>query len=130
MIVLKICICDDDKLIHSSLKNSCYKVYDNAQLEINSIFSAEELIHFYEQGDRFDIIFLDIEMAAVTGIEAAEKIRALSPDVIIIFVSSHPNYVFDTFKVEPLHFLVKPFSEQEFNDVFNRAVFWTKSHIH
>lgn len=120
--ILNICICDDDKLIHESLKTSCYKTYNNAQLEINSIYSAEELIHFYEQGNRFDIIFLDIEMATITGIEAAEKIREYSPEAIIIFISSHPNYVFEAFKVEPLHFLVKPFSEQEFNDVFKRAL--------
>lgn len=37
-------------------------------------------------------------------------------------MSGHPKYVFDTFKVEPLHFLVKPFSEQEFNSVFERAL--------
>lgn len=110
--MLKICICDDDRLIHETLKTHCYKIHDNTQLEIDNLFSAEELIHIYEQQVRFDIIFLDIEMAAVTGIEAAEKIKKISPDVIIIFISCHPKYVFDTFKVEPLHFLVKPFSEQ------------------
>lgn len=122
VMILNICICDDDKLIHETLKTYCYKIYDNTQLEIDNLFSAEELIHIYEQQVRFDIIFLDIEMATITGIEAAEKIKKISPDVIIIFISSHQKYVFDTFKVEPLHFLVKPFSEQEFNDVFKRAL--------
>lgn len=124
---MKICICDDDKLIHETLKTYCYKISNNMQLEIQNVFSAEELIHTYEQNVRFDIIFLDIEMATISGIEAAEQIRKISPNVIIIFISSHPRYVFDTFKVEPLHFLVKPLSEQDFSSVFQRALYKYKT---
>ena len=124
---MKICIYDDDKLIHETLKTYCYKISNNMQLEIQNVFSAEELIHTYEQNVRFDIIFLDIEMATISGIEAAEQIRKISPNVIIIFISSHPRYVFDTFKVEPLHFLVKPLSEQDFSSVFQRALYKYKT---
>ena len=50
------------------------------------------------------------------------SVRKKDSKVIIIFISSHPNYVFESFNVEPLHFLVKPISEVEFKNVFFRAV--------
>ncbi len=61
-------------------------------------------------------------MNRLNGIEAAEKIRIIDSRVIIIFISSYPNYVFDVFKVEALHFIVKPINTDEFNSVFERAL--------
>lgn len=119
---MKICICDDDKNVHKCLKEFCRQFLGNNQFEISSIHSAEELINNYEHNIRYDIIFLDIEMLLLSGIEAAIQIKNISPNVIIIFVSNYPKYVFETFVVEPLHFLVKPISEQEFSNVFQRAI--------
>lgn len=120
---LKICICDDDILIHDILKNELLK-YKNmlSEVEIEDLFSAEDLVKQYNHNNNYDIIFLDVEMLELNGIEAAEEIRKKDSKVIIIFVSSHPNYVFESFNVEPLHFLVKPISEAEFKNVFFRAV--------
>ena len=75
-----------------------------------------------ESSKTFDIIFLDIEMGKTNGIEVAGKIKALHPDTIVIFVSSHKNYVFDAFKCEALHYILKPINQMEFEDVFNRAL--------
>ena len=44
------------------------------------------------------------------------------PDIIIIFVSSHRECVFDTFRCEALHFIVKPIDKDDFNEAFRRAV--------
>jgi len=120
---LKICICDDDILIHDILKNELLK-YKNmlSEVEIEDLFSAEDLVKQYNHNNNYDIIFLDVEMLELNGIEAAEEIRKKDSKVIIIFISSHPNYVFESFNVEPLHFLVKPISEAEFKNVFFRAV--------
>ena len=119
---MQICICDDDKLIHKTINLYCQQFSNNFHIEITDLYSAEELINKYQQKIRYDIIFLDIEMAKISGIEAAEKIKKIMPNTIIIFISNHPKYVFDSFKVEPLHFLVKPISEQEFSCVFQRAL--------
>ena len=61
-------------------------------------------------------------MGKINGIDAAAEIRKYSPETIIIFVSSHRNYVFDAFKCEALHYIVKPIKQAEFQDVFNRAL--------
>jgi len=93
-----------------------------SEVEIEDLFSAEDLVKQYNHNNNYDIIFLDVEMLELNGIEAAEEIRKKDSKVIIIFISSHPNYVFESFNVEPLHFLVKPISEAEFKNVFFRAV--------
>ena len=61
-------------------------------------------------------------MGGINGIEAAETIRELALETIIIFVSSHSSYIFDAFRIEALHFLVKPIKEKEFAEVFTRAM--------
>ncbi len=120
---MKICICDDDKAIHQEIKNSLISFFTQETYPIIAdLYSGEEIVSRFEDSDFYDIIFLDIEMGNVNGIEAADEIRKLAPDTIIIFVSSHKNYVFDAFKCEALHYVVKPISKTEFQDVFNRAL--------
>lgn len=120
---MNFCICDDDKVIHHEIyKLILSNIKTNTQIDITHIFSAEELIEKYNQNQFFDIIFLDIEMKSLSGIDAAKTIRDLHPKAIIIFVSNYPHYVFDAFDVEALHFLVKPISPSEFKNVFDRAI--------
>lgn len=117
------CVCDDNKAIHQEIyKLILSNLKINTQIDITHVFSAEELIEKYKQNQFFDIIFLDIEMKSLSGIDAAIIIRDLHPKAIIIFVSNYPHYVFDAFNVEALHFLVKPISPSEFKNVFDRAI--------
>lgn len=120
---MKICICDDDLHIHEEIKQFIGEFFAETDMpEILCCNSGEELLSLYSESKEYDIIFLDIEMAEINGIETAQEIRKFSPDAIIIFVSSHKNYVFDAFRCEALHFLVKPIDKAEFEDVFNRAM--------
>lgn len=120
---MKICICDDNLYIHKEIKRFIAAFFSQTALpEIACCQSGEELLSHYSEGKEYDIIFLDIEMAKINGIETAKEIRKSSPDAIIIFVSSHKGYVFDAFRCEALHFIVKPINQEEFDDVFNRAM--------
>ncbi len=122
-VCLKICICDDEQIIHSEIKALLEKQsLIKETLNIVNFSSGEELLDMYSNNGRFDVIFLDIEMGQTDGIETAETIRNFDKNAIIIFVSSHPNYVFEAFRLEALHFLVKPIKESEFNEVFLRAL--------
>ncbi len=120
---MKICICDDDSFFIGEIRNrlQAFSTVEDG-FHVSDFSSAEELIDHYKNGGYFDILFIDIEMKGINGIEAAEIIRALSPRTIIIFVSAHSDYIFDAFRIEALHFLVKPVTEREFNEVFYRAL--------
>ena len=56
----------------------------------------------------FDIAIFDVELDKMNGIEASRRLRANDKEVVIIFTSSHPEYVFSSFPSEPLNYLVKP----------------------
>ena len=120
---MKICICDDDRVFHNELKKLLLPYFNESNLPIiKDCYSGEELISYCTLSDCFDIVFLDIEMDKINGLETAEEIKRLSPETIIIFVSSHRNYVFDAFRCEALHYIVKPVTQMDFDDVFFRAI--------
>ncbi len=120
---MNICICDDDKIVHQEIRECLSPFFTNSNApDITDCYSGEEIVSHYSRENYFDIVFLDVEMGKINGIEAAGEIRKHAPKTIIIFVSSHRNYVFDSFKCEALHYIVKPITQFEFDDVFNRAL--------
>lgn len=61
-----------------------------------------------------DLVFLDICMEGTSGIETAQQLRRADPKVLIVFVTSSPEYVWDAFPVHPFDYLLKPYEEENF----------------
>ena len=121
--MMRIIICDDENIAREQLKQ-CIEDYneDIPEHEIILYESGEELVADCKKGFSADIVFLDIELNMLDGIDTAKLIRSYDKDAIIIFVSSHDERVFDTFDCEPFHFIVKPFDQTKFHDVFKKAL--------
>ena len=60
----------------------------------------------------YQVVFLDICMEGTNGIETAQRLRAADPDLLIVFVTSSPEYVWDAFPVHPFDYLLKPYKEE------------------
>ena len=120
---MKICICDEDSSFIDEIR-SRLEPFSRAEggFQISSFRKTQELIEYYRDGGHFDILFTDIEMKEINGIEAAEIIRAWSPRTIVIFMSAHSDYIFDAFRLESLYFLAKPVRDRDFSEVFCRAL--------
>lgn len=76
----------------------------------------------YESGDAFlqafpsknhQVVFLDICMEGTNGIETARILRQTDPDLLLVFVTSSPEYVWDAFPVHPFDYLLKPYREEK-----------------
>lgn len=120
---MKICICDDDITVHNEIKEFMLPYFnENDYPSVAVLKSGEELVAHYSTSDPFDIIFLDIKMGRMNGIDTAAEIRKIDPDAIIVFISGYKEYVFDAFRCEALHFMTKPLRKLEFDDVFERAL--------
>ncbi len=70
----------------------------------------------------FDIIFMDIDMPGINGMETAERIRKKGLKTPLIFVTNLPQYAIDGYKVEAIDFILKPMTNADFSMAMNRAM--------
>ncbi|MDE5589625.1 MAG: LytTR family DNA-binding domain-containing protein [Acetatifactor sp.] len=119
-------ICDDGINICSSIENMLLQCggEKNLQLDINIWYTGEGLKDYLEQGNHLDILFLDIELFRMTGIEVGDYIRNQLDDMgmQIIYISGKASYAQQLFRTQPLDFLVKPISQSRIRDVLEAAV--------
>lgn len=114
---MRIAICDDEKPIVQMLDEKIKKLLPDAVTE--KYLSGDELV---ASGCKPDILFLDIQMPGLGGMETAELLRRDNEDMVLIFVTAAEEYVFQAFDVGAFHYLVKPFSDEKFEEVVKRAV--------
>lgn len=106
-------ICDDETFFIEQIKFACEDYLEDICKEIEFVFfkSGEEVIAY--QGEKLDLLFLDIELGGVDGIEVMNQINH-SPYVWrIVFVSTHNEMVWDTFGIKTLGFCRKPVKDTE-----------------
>lgn len=73
-------------------------------------------------GRRFDLVFLDIQLEGINGIETAQIYRQRQEDTVLVFFADTQEYVLQAFDVSAFHYLLKPIEERKFMEVFDRAV--------
>ena len=120
---LKIAVCDDQLEIVHDIKE---KILANQNIgyvkkQVDIFTDAESLWAQYEFGAYYHIVFLDIEMSGMSGIEVAKKIREVDLEVLLIFISGYDKYLLELFEIEPFRFIKKPISEIDFNEVMAKA---------
>ena len=118
---MKIAVCDDISTSRKDIISKVNHVFTN-QVTFCEFASSEELLAEYSNGKKFDIIFLDVEMKVINGIEAGRKIREYDSKAIIIFVSNYPKYAIPAYDCEALYFIVKPIENENFYKVLNKAM--------
>ena len=70
----------------------------------------------------YDILFLDVEMKHLDGMETARRVRELDKDVIIVFITNMAQYAIKGYEVDALDFILKPLNYYTFSMRFTRAV--------
>ena len=61
----------------------------------------------------FTVVFLDIYMGGITGMEAANRLRSFDKECLLVFTTTSPDHAVEGFRVRALHYLVKPYDEEE-----------------
>lgn len=107
--MIKIAICDDDITSIETLKQHI-TTYPNACFKIETFLSGSALLS-YE--DSFDIIFLDIDMPNINGIETAKQLRKKDKKVLLIYITNYSDYSVFAFAVHAFSYLLKPVSQQQ-----------------
>ena len=111
--VFRIAICDDERVCRDQLTSFLlrYAEQHGEQFQVASFESADRLLVNYPKDA--DILFLDIAMGGVDGMEAAHEIRKFDPQVCIIFITSMFQRAIDGYGVKAFGFIRKPVSEAE-----------------
>ena len=114
---MDIAVVDDEKAIREHI---CALIEEQQPgNSIEAYATGEELL---ASGKRFDIVFLDIQMEGMNGIEAARSLRERQGDTVLIFITGIKEYVFDALDLYAFHYLLKPVDEGKFAKVLERAV--------
>ena len=113
---MKIAICDDEKHMRTLLRQKLTAI--SKDIKMTEYADGCELL---AANDCYDIIFLDIDMPKLDGMETAAKLREQGSSSLMIFLTSHEEFVRDAFKVKAFRFLPKPVDEAELNEALNEA---------
>ncbi len=107
---MKCLVADDEELILKDIKRTVLKVLGD-DTEIYEASNSDEVINIINDNN-IPIVFLDIEMPYISGLEVAKKIIEMRPATNIIFVTGHSKYALDVLELYVSGFLMKPVSEK------------------
>lgn len=120
---MRIAVCDDsslDRELTAALLHQ-YFVTRPISNEIIQYESGSDLLHDFEDGMWFDIVFLDIYMNDLLGIDVAHKLRTLGYHRHIVFFTATADFAVDSYEVEAIGYLLKPYSFEKLCLVMNRV---------
>lgn len=116
---LNVMIAEDEFLAKEELLYLLEKEKDIVLLP--SAKTGEELIELYFE-HRPDVLFLDIEMPGLTGVEAAKQIsRSTSKPPLFVFTTAYDSYAIDAFEIEAVDYLLKPFDQPRLQQTLERV---------
>ena len=107
---INIAICDDEQNSLEMIQKELYRASEQLNITIETYLYMDgnkvfDLI--YNNKEDFDILFLDIDMPDISGLEVAKKLREKGSDIILIFISAHEQYVFDSIEYNPFRYIRK-----------------------
>ena len=123
--MLQIGICDDSLEARMTLRAALERLLEGRGIEnqIMEFSSGEGLLKWLDtHRGELDLIFLDIEMRELDGMESARRLRALDIGLQIVFVTGYSEYVYDGYSVGALGYLLKPPKAAQLDDILTRAL--------
>ena len=115
---MKAAIIDDDVKYTQLLQGRLTEMSGQFPLIIETFLSGEA---FLESRDKFDLLFLDIELDGINGLETAEKFREKGEKALIIFLTSHMEFCQNGYLVNAYRFLDKNDDKARFHEAVGSA---------
>lgn len=122
---MRIAVCDDmpKELEKISAALGVYvKAHPEFCFDIDEYGTAMDILNAVEKGIGYDIAILDICMPGILGTDVAGEMLSQSPDMGIIFLTTSNEYAVAAFAMNATHYLLKPFSQEQFDEAMDRAV--------
>ena len=110
---MNILIADDERMMRVGMEKEIRKVRPDATVFVAS--NGNEAIEIFAKVD-ISLVFLDIEMPGMTGLEVAKRIKEVSPETNIIMTTAYPNYAVEAYKMHIGGYLLKPVDAEDIRE--------------
>ena len=119
--MIRIAFCDDEKTFHKEIGEliNKYNVIKHSNVKVESFLSGVSLL---KSSEVFDIIFLDVDMPDVNGIEVGYSLMKRHDPAKVILLTSHSEVYKEGFRINAFRFVTKPIDEDEFFGTLDEAV--------
>ncbi len=122
----RIGICDDERGTCAEIEDNVYRFFSegNYSADIDVWYSGEDCKRSLNGENNYDIIFLDIELPGINGVDVGKSIREeLKNDIVqIVYISSKTGYALDLFQVHPYDFLIKPITYEAMASILSKLL--------
>ena len=120
--MIRIAIVEDEHAYAMQLQGFLrqYEQDNGEGFEVTVFTDGDQIVHKYKS--QFDIILMDVEMKFLDGMSAAEEIRKVDSEVVIIFITNMPQYAIRGYAVDALDYVLKPVSYFAFSQRLSRAI--------
>lgn len=123
--VIKLSICDDQESILLLLQKFILEIsnIEEIPMVLDSFQNPAILLERVKKNPQeYDLVFLDIDMPLVNGIELGESLKSINSDVIIIYITAHDKYAYSAYQIRAFHYLMKPINKDKLKETFLEAV--------
>ncbi len=124
--MFKVAICDDNKMLCSQIEKEIDEFFSTETInyETEIFFTGEDLIASLMEKEKYDLVFLDIELDQLNGVAVGRFIREMLGDDItqIAFISAKTSYALELFQIRPIHFLVKPITRAQISKILEKTL--------
>lgn len=118
--MLRIAICDDEEIYLREAKRmlESWSAVSSSQIKIDCFDNGDALIR-ESDNTRYDIIFLDIVMPLLNGMDTAKELRNRDKTVKIIFLTSSPDFALQSYSVKAADYCLKPITYQRLKEIMD-----------
>lgn len=120
--VMNIAICDNEQRYREKIISFLQPYIVENNMKIYQFESGESFIGFLQKTKSFDIVFMDIEMEEMSGIDAVRTLRMFGYDTIVIFITDSFDYISDAFRLGAFQYMMKPIRQENFEIDLRRAL--------
>lgn len=122
--MLRIAVCDDEKIYIDSISDMVKKYSEekSVEIDIHQFERSFDLLDSIEVGELYDAYLLDIYMPGMSGLSVAEELKNRNATAPIVFLTSSPDHAIEAYEIRAVHYLLKPLSEDKFFSAMDRVI--------
>lgn len=120
--MIRVVVCDDDVSMLNLVSDNISFELDNikTEYELNKFTNGNDLLSAHKDNP-YDVVFLDIDMPEISGFDVAQQFNQ-SKKPLIVFVTSHDELVYSSFRFQPFRFIRKNYLKNEMPDTIKDIV--------